>query len=212
MDIKKLTVVFMQLPPVTGDRWYIFLIVYHTSSGNFRVVSSVWRVVGLAAMMTTRFVCRLGTLLALLATTAVAQKKAGDWNTVKALSTGTDVRVKTGSRTVSGTIDRVTDDTLTMTSGKGSEMFNQQDVARVSVGKKGHRGRNALIGLGIGTGVGFGIGAAVDHVGSCRGGVGFGCIGLYNPGKVVFTPVGALAGTLVGALIPTGAWREVYEK
>jgi hypothetical protein len=83
-----------------------------------------------------------------MATTAVAQKNAGDWNTVKALTTGTDVRVTTGSRTVSGTIDRITDDTLVMTSGKGSEMFNQQDVTRVSVGKQGHRGRNDIMGLG----------------------------------------------------------------
>src|ERR1700674_2129985 len=95
-----------------------------------------------------------------MATTAAAQKNAGDWNTVKALTTGTDVRVTTGSRTVSGTIDRITDDTLVMTSGKGSEMFNQQDVTRVSVGKQGHRGRNALLGLGAGEGTGLVIGLA----------------------------------------------------
>jgi hypothetical protein len=152
-------------------------------------------------MSTTQFVCRLGALFALVATTAVAQKSAGDWNTVKALTTGTDVRVKTGSRTVSGKLDRITDDTLVMTSGKGSEMFSQQDVTRVSVGKKGHRGRNALIGLGVGGGTGYGVGAAADS------GCTFICLG-----RAIALPMGAIAGTLVGAVIPTGGWREVYEK
>ena len=40
-DIKKVTVDLMQLPPMTGDRWYIFLIVYHTPSGNLTVVFGV---------------------------------------------------------------------------------------------------------------------------------------------------------------------------
>jgi hypothetical protein len=161
-------------------------------------------------MITTQFVCRLGALLALLATTAVAQKKAGDWNTVKAISTGTDVRVTTGSRTVSGTIDRITDETLTMTSGKGSEMFSQQDVARVSVGKKGHRGRNALIGLGIGTGAGIGIGLGVGHANDCS--TGWFCGLNTGIGGAVGGVIGLVGGTAIGALIPTGGWREVYEK
>jgi hypothetical protein len=162
-------------------------------------------------MISTQFVCRVGTLLALLGTTAVAQKKAGDWNTVKAISTGTDVRVKTGSRTVSGTIDRVTDDTLTITSGKGSEMFSQQDVARVSVGKKGHRGRNALIGLGIGTGAGIGIGLGIGH--NCGTGLSaLGCPLSTGLGGALGGAIGLAGGTAIGALIPTGGWREVYEK
>jgi hypothetical protein len=158
-------------------------------------------------MLTTQFIGRLGALLALVATTAVAQKIAGDWNTVKALTTGTEVRITTGSRTVSGKVDRITDDTLVMTSGKGSEMFTQEEVSRVSVGKQGHRARNALIGLGVGAGAGLGIGAVVDARTTCR----FVCI-FPNAGKVVLTPLGAVVGTVVGAVIPTGGWREVYEK
>jgi hypothetical protein len=161
-------------------------------------------------MITTQFVCRLGALLALLATTAVAQKKAGDWNTVKAISTGTDVRVTTGSRTASGKIDRVTDDTLTMTSGKGSEMFSRQDVARVSVGKKGHRRRNALIGLGIGTGAGTGIGLGIGHANDC--GTGWFCGLNTGIGGALGGAIGLVGGTAIGALIPTGGWRDVYEK
>ena len=155
-------------------------------------------------MLTTRFIGRLGALLALVATTAVAQKSAGDWNTVKALTMGTDVRITTGSRTVSGKVDRITDDTLVMTSGKGPEMFTQQEVTRVSVRKQGHRGRNALIGLGAGAGTGLGIGLASRCSGFCF---------LPNgPITAAVTAAGGLAGTLVGALIPTGGWREVHEK
>ena len=105
-----------------------------------------------------------------MATTALAQKNAGDWNTVKALTTGTEVRITTGSRTVSGKVDRITGDTLVVTSGKGSEMFTEQEVTRVSVGKQGHRGRNTLIGLGIGTGAGIGIGLGVGHANDCSTG------------------------------------------
>jgi hypothetical protein len=146
----------------------------------------------------------MAAVLVLMAATVAAQTNAS-WNTVRALATGADVRIAVGSRSVHGTIERVTDDTLVMTSGKGQEMFAQQEVMRVSIGKKGHRRRNALIGLGVGAGTGLAVGAAADN----------GCTGfcfLRNAGKVVFTPLGAIAGVLVGALIPTGGWREIYKK
>jgi hypothetical protein len=145
-----------------------------------------------------------------MATTAVAQKNAGDWNTVKALTTGTEVRITTGSRTVSGKVDRITDDTLVMTSGKGSEIFNQQDVTRVSVGKQGHRGRNTLIGLGIGTGAGIGIGLGVGHANDCS--TGWFCGLNTGIAGALGGAIGLVGGTAIGALIPTGGWREVYEK
>jgi preprotein translocase subunit YajC len=140
-----------------------------------------------------------------MAASAAAQTNATAWNTVKALPAGTEVRIAAGSHTVRGKIDRITDDTLVVTSGDGQEMFAQQEVTRVSVGKQGHRGRNALIGLGIGAGAGLGVGAAADA--GCNG-ICF----LGDLGKEVFTPVGAVAGVLLGALIPTGGWREIYKK
>jgi hypothetical protein len=148
---------------------------------------------------------RLTAVLLLMAATVAAQTNSSNWNTVKALTAGTDVRILSGSRTVSGKIDGVTDETIVMNSGKGQETFKQQDVMRVSLKKNGHRARNALIGLGVGTGVGLGVGAGADAGCSsfCFGG---------NLGKVVFTPLGAIAGILVGAVIPTGGWREIYQK
>jgi hypothetical protein len=157
-------------------------------------------------MTTPRFACRLGPLLALVATTIAAQTNVTNWNTVKALTTGTQVRITTGSRTLRGRIDRITDDALEVTSGQGRETFYRQQVSVVSVMQPGHRKRNALIGLAAGIGVGLGIGIA----------------GRSKPGQLQivpngaitagFTVAGALAGTIVGVVIPTGGWREIYQK
>jgi hypothetical protein len=148
---------------------------------------------------------RIAAALLLLAATVAAQTNASSWNTVKALAAGTDVRILNGSRTVSGKIEGVTDETIVVNSGRGQETFQQQEVMRVSLKKKGHRARNALIGLGAGAGVGFGVGAAADAGCSnfCFGG---------NFGKAIFTPLGALAGVLIGVLLPSGGWREIYKK
>ena len=155
---------------------------------------------------TPPFVWRLGVLLALIATTLAAQTNVADWNTVKALTTGTQVRITVGSRTVRGGIDRTTDDALVVTTEKGQEMFDRQQVSVVSVKKPSHRKRNTLIGLAAGTGVGLGIGLAART----------------NPGywefisndviTLGFTGVGAITGTIVGVVVPSGGWREVYKK
>lgn len=160
----------------------------------------------MAAMITTGVVCRLGVLLALLAATTAAQTSAANWNSVKTLTAGTQVRVTAGARTVHGQIDRITDDALVETSGKGQETFERQQVSVVSVRKPSHRKRNALIGLGAGTGIGLGVGiAARSRPGQLE---------IIPNGAVTaaFTFAGAIGGTIVGAVIPTGGWREIYRK
>jgi hypothetical protein len=146
---------------------------------------------------------RIAAALLLLAATVAAQSNSSNWNNVKELTAGTDVRITRASHNVSGKIVSVTDETMVVSSGKGQETFKQQEVTRVSLRKKGHRARNALIGLGVGAGVGLGVGGAADA--DCSGL----CFG--NLGKAVFTPLGAIAGLLVGALLPSGGWREIYK-
>src|ERR1700719_1296574 len=110
-------------------------------------------------MSKPKHVC-LTAMLVLMASLASAQAKFTDWSTVKALATGAEVRITTGSRTVRGRILRVTNDSLVLAAGKSQEMFPQQEVKRVLLKGDRHRGRNSLIGLGAGAVLGVIIGAA----------------------------------------------------
>jgi hypothetical protein len=150
---------------------------------------------------------RILAVLVISALTAAAQSPLQDWNQVKALAPGTEIRVeRTGGPSVRGQLRSASDETLVVGSGKGEEMLPRPQVARVSVRGKGHRGRNALIGLAVGAGAGLAIGFAI------RGGA--------NQLKVVSngaveggsTAVGAILGTIVGVAIPTGGWRQIYRQ
>jgi hypothetical protein len=143
-----------------------------------------------------------------VAATALAQPNATDWNTVRALATGADVRLTAGSRTVHGKVLRVSDENIVLALGKSQEMFSQQEVLRIRLKGDSHRGRNSLIGLGGGAAIGATIGAATHQ--DCTG---F-CI-LYTSrgtdtalGAMVFGVIGAAA----GALTPTRSWLEIYRK
>ena len=163
-------------------------------------------------MITSRSTFHFGALLVLLllllllTTAMTAQTNVANWDTVKALESGTQVRVTAGGSTVRGRIDRITEDALTVTSGKGQETIDRQQVSVLSVEKSGHRKRNALIGLGVGTGVGLGVGIAARSKP--------GQLEIIPNGAIVagFGVAGALVGTVVGVVIPSGGWREVYRK
>ena len=158
------------------------------------------------AMITPQFVCRFGALLALVATTMAAQTNITDWNNLTVLTPGTEIQITAGSRTIRGKVDRITDDALAVISRKGQETLNRQQVSVVLVKKLSHRRRNALVGLAAGTGVGLGIGmAARSKPGQLQ---------IISNGAVigVFTVAGALVGSIVGVVIPTGGWREIYKK
>ena len=58
----------------------------------------------------------------------------------------------------------------------------------------------------MGAGAGLGIGAGLDA--GCHSN----CIGGNNLGKAIFTPIGAIGGALVGLVIPTGGWHEIYKQ
>jgi hypothetical protein len=146
---------------------------------------------------------RIAAALLLLTTSAAAQT---NWNAVTSLATGTDVRVSSGSRTVSGRLDRASDNSLAITVGNAEQSFDRQQVLTVSVRKGGHRKRNALIGLAVGAGAGLGIGLAAR--------AGPNQINFVPNGVIVAagTAAGAIIGVVVGVVIPTGGWRQVYKK
>jgi hypothetical protein len=151
-------------------------------------------------------ICRLAAAVVLMTAALAAQTNTSNWNSVKALPPDTSVRITAGARVVNGKVVRITDDTVVVDSGGGQEMFARDEVSLVSAKKLGHRKRNVLIGLASGAGAGLIIGVAARN-GS--GGLG---PNLDNAVTAGMTVAGALVGSIVGVLIPTGGWREVYKK
>src|ERR1019366_118817 len=145
-------------------------------------------------------------LVAALAATAAAQpaKPIANWANLNQLVTGAEIRVTVADgKTLRGFMQRVTPESLAINATTSQETLSRQDIRRVDLKRPGHRGRNTLIGLAIGTGAGLAAGAGVDS--QRRPGDW-----LPSFGKVVLSPVGAIIGTVVGAVLPTGGWREVY--
>jgi hypothetical protein len=151
---------------------------------------------------------RAAAFLFVFALGASAQSPVQSWQDVKALTAGTPVRISAGSHTTSGQLQQVTDDSIVIESAKAQQSFRRQDVMRVSVKKAPHRGRNALIGLGAGAGIGAVVGA-VSHK-DCNG---F-CIFYTTRGQdaAIVAGVFGAVGAAVGALIPTGGWRDIYRQ
>jgi hypothetical protein len=148
-------------------------------------------------------------LLLTLAPALVAQSRA-NWDSVKQMSAGQPIRVSlTDGRNVTGALLSVTDESLTVAASKSQEALTRTMVAKVSSRGANHRLRNTLIGFGVGAGGGL-IAGAVTDAETCHPNQLLGCIGGKNLGKEVFTPLGALIGGLVGALLPSGRWRTVY--
>ena len=143
---------------------------------------------------------------AILAASAAAQqaKPIANWANLNQLVTGAEIRVTLADgKTLRGSMQRVTPESLAINATTSQETLSRQDIERVALKRPGHRGRNTLIGLAIGTGAGLAVGAGVDS--QRRPGDW-----LPSFGKVVLSPVGAIIGTVVGAVLPTGGWREVY--
>ena len=141
---------------------------------------------------------------------AQAQSPSQNWSDVKTLAASAEIRVNLNASRVEGRFQSATDDSLTIDSDKGPETLPRQDVARVSVKAKGHRGRNALIGLAAGAGAGAIAGAATGD-GPCTG---F-CIGpRISKGEAAGLGVAVFGaiGTLIGAVLPTGGWRAIYSR
>jgi hypothetical protein len=143
---------------------------------------------------------------AILAASAAAQqaKPIANWANLNQLVTGAEIRVTLADgKTLRGFMQRVTPESLAINATTSQETLSRQDIRRVALKRPGHRGRNTLIGLAIGTGAGLAVGAVADS----KAGPG---IWLPNSGKMVFSPVGAIIGTVIGVALPTGGWREVY--
>jgi hypothetical protein len=146
----------------------------------------------------------IGILLA--AGVARAQTANTDWANVKRIAAGEEIRVSmSDGKSFRGQLQSSTADSLIMVAANSQQTLARPQVAKIATKRDSHRMRNTLIGLGLGAGAGLAGGAVEDHS-DCAGRCGFG----NNLGKVIFTPLGAVVGTVVGVAWPTGGWHEVY--
>jgi hypothetical protein len=137
-----------------------------------------------------------------LGATARQTKPIAQWANLNLLEGGSEIRVVlNGGKTIAGFLQSVSADSISINAATSQEALSRQDVKLVSLKRPGHRGRNTAIGLLIGVGAGLAAGAAIDR--SSHG-------WFPNLGKDVFTPLGAIVGTVVGVALPTGGWRVVY--
>jgi len=139
-----------------------------------------------------------------------------NWAVLHELAPGDTVLVAlNGAQSFQGQFKTLTDDAIEVHLTAGDRTFAREKVFRVSTKVQGHRGRHALIGILVGAGAGLAIGAAGDRVFDTRAKCGltgtFLCGNMFpNLGKEIFTPVGAIVGGVIGAVLPAGGWREVY--
>jgi hypothetical protein len=153
----------------------------------------------------SRATCFSRTVLAIpfLSLAAAGQAPTSNWDNVRTLAPGTEVRVAAGSsKPVQGKLDSVTDSNLVLRLATGTQSFPRPEIHSVSARGKGHRRRNVLIGMGAGTAAGIGIGGATAN--NCNG---IGCGGIR---VAVGGILGLAAGTVAGLMLPSGKWRQVY--
>jgi hypothetical protein len=145
---------------------------------------------------------RVVSLISILSLAAAAQAPTSNWDAVKMIAPGTEIRVEAGnSKPVTGKLESVADDSLVIAQKTGTQSVARPEIHGVAVKKKGHRVRNTFIGLGAGTAAGLGIGAAQAS----------GCNELLCELAVpIYGLAGLIAGTVTGLVLPTGGWRQIY--
>jgi len=137
-----------------------------------------------------------------------AQSPTRDWNALKSVSAGTEIRVALPeSETVRGRMESVTETALVLRTGGRSESIERSRVTRVSILTKARRRRNMLIGMGIGAAGGAALGGAAAAIcsGSLCGGYGVAMVTVGIAGA-------AILGTLIGVAVSHHGWREVYRQ
>jgi hypothetical protein len=125
-----------------------------------------------------------------------------NWDNLKTLSQGQEVKVVMNDlKAYSGVFQDVSDEGIRVALHTGNATFARQDIFRVSSKAGTHRLRNAGVGAAIGGGSLAGIAAAK---GDSSGDFGTGAV------TVMGLIAGSAIGAVVGALVPSQAWRDVY--
>jgi hypothetical protein len=135
-------------------------------------------------------------------------KNQAGWDNLSQLLPGQEIRVRQNDgKSFRGNFRSISDESIVLILTSGDQTISRLSIHRVSIKKKGHRGRNALIGAGVGIGIGAGIGAGDK---GCP--AGSGCIGLSRGGIIAIgAGAGMILGAIVGVLIPSGGWHDIYK-
>jgi hypothetical protein len=119
------------------------------------------------------------------------------WARVQSIPAGQQVRVETATQKHSGKLVTVSSDSVRL----DAITVPRSEVTRVYARSASHRKRNAIIGTAIGVGVGIAVYATLGLL-------------LRNEGAegtevLLVTP--AAAGAAIGAAMPTGRMKKVYD-
>ena len=141
--------------------------------------------------------------LALTLTASVWIAHAADktWDSIRAIPEGHAIRVHTDGQKQTGAFIAVDESTVRFKTAAGAEVtVPRSEVTKVYSQSRSHRGRNFLIGTAVGVAVGavfYGtFGRMLENEGAEAGGV-------------LFVPIAI--GAAVGAALPTGSMKLVYE-
>ena len=130
-----------------------------------------------------------------------AERVETHWESLNQLTSGQRIRVVlSGNKSYQGEFQSINDQSILIHEATGDQTFSRASILRISSRVRSHRTRNTLIGAAVGAAAGLGVGAATDKPGSI----------FPNVGKEIFTPVGAIVGALVGLIIPSGGWHDIY--
>lgn len=138
--------------------------------------------------------------------TSLAQTGMSDWSSLNSVGNGTKVSVKLkDGKKMEGTLDAVSDTSLSLTVKNARKDVKREDVASVhDLSQKKSVGKATLIGLGVGAGAGAVIGLAGDASNDAGG---FETIDNAAAGAV--TVIGAGVGALVGFLFGKSGNKRV---
>ncbi len=130
-----------------------------------------------------------------------AQTGQDSWDNLKKLVPGEGIRiVLKDAKSYRVTFESFDEGGIVVRTATGQQTYARDTVLRVSSKGQSHRLRNALIGAGVAGGI-SGAAVAANYSHDPESGA---------IGAVVGIPIATIAGAGVGALIPTGGWRDVY--
>jgi len=123
-----------------------------------------------------------------------------DWTNLRQLVQGEEIRVVLNDgKSFRARFETFSEEAMVVSVATGREALARKDVLRVSTQGPPHVRRNMVIGMAIGAVAGAGAVALTCRHTECKGPVG-------GIGALLGIPVGAL----VGGVMPTGRWQDVY--